>query len=498
MPQIITEKYGDGSSEKQLKKTVLHYTNGGCLAKEDIYDANDRYCFSKTAQYDLAGRVKAETNPIGQTAVHGYDAVGNRIYYKDFGGRKEILMDYDCSNRLTAIEEIGDDQLLHKTTHRYDTKHNKVATKDLRGNQTTFIPDPLGQVIQIHHPKIISSSGTLISPTEKRVYDSAGQLVNAIDARGYETHKKFNARNQVIRIEHPDGGSESFVYHLDGTLATHTNQEQATVTYSYDFLGRKILETNALGFATVYTYSAFNLIAIEDAEGHVTTYTYDGAGRRLSEELAGERTEYVYDALGRLYCTKRGDSCHITEYDDLDRIIEERDEDTQQNLYKKVCYKYDDAGNLSQTTRWINGKEAQETFIYDSCNRLIEHKDALGHITTTTYDDHYRNSQGQTVLQKTETDPLGLQTITVYDVLDHEVSVEKKNYNNKVLDIEEYFYDENGNLALHIKNHNHTVSWEYDPMNRIEILTVGGDRSTHYAYTKTGLVRSKRKPDGVI
>ena len=126
-----------------------------------------------------------------------------------------------------------------------------------------------------------------------------------IDARGHEISKRFNARNQVISIAYPDGGSERFVYNLDGTLAYQTNQENSTTTYSYDFLGRITSETNALGHTTTYTYDAFNLINIVDAEGNTTTYTYDGAGRKISEELAGEIIEYSYDPLNRLYCTKK-------------------------------------------------------------------------------------------------------------------------------------------------------------------------------------------------
>ena len=179
-------------------------------------------------------------------------------------------------------------------------------------------------------------------------------------------------------------------------------------------------------------------------------------------------------------------------------MTEERDEDSEHNIYKKISYKYDEAGNLSQITRFINGREAHETFAYDSFNRLIQHTDALGYITTTTYDDRYQNHQGQNVLQITETDPFGLQIITTYDALGHVASAQKNSPKNGIQDVEEHFYDENGNIALHIKNHNHTVSWKYDPMNRVETLMEGSTRSTHYDYTKTGLVRSKRKPDGVL
>lgn len=78
MPHIIEEKAGDNL----LKKTHLHYTTGGRIAKKDIYDANGTLCYSLAYKYDLKGNLIEETNALGQTAFSAYDELGNRIAFR--------------------------------------------------------------------------------------------------------------------------------------------------------------------------------------------------------------------------------------------------------------------------------------------------------------------------------------------------------------------------------------------------------------------------------
>ena len=492
MPQIITEKFWNGSSEQLLRRTVLKYTTGGLVEQEDIYDSNNEHRFSLVKKYDSAGRLKEETNAIGQVAIYNYDAAGNKIYEQDFSGKNVTRMDYDCSNRLIKVDETDHNTIFHSTKHRYDTKHNRISTLDHQGNETRFVPNSFGQIIEKYSPPIATSTGELAYPIERQEYDSYGRLATYTDPRKFTTKKSYNARHQVTQIEYPDGGVEKFVYNINGTLASHTNQVGATDSFTYDFLERLTSHTNALGYTTLFHYDAYNLLAVHDPEGNITSYQYDGIGRLIAEEKGGQKTEYFYDPLGRVHCTKKGEAYHLTAYDLLDRITEERDEDGHQNIYKLISYEYDSAGNLSQITQTINGQIAQESFVHDSLYRQIQHKDAHGNASTTTYNENFINSLGQKVLQTIETDPLGLQTITTYDVLGHVAS------QHNHLDSEEYFYDECGNLILHIKNNNQKTSWKYDPMNRVETLVEGGKKTTHFSYSHTGQLTSKHKPDGVI
>lgn len=491
MPQIIEEKYWNGSQEVPLRKTALSYTTGGLIDKREIYDSNGDFCYRLTSIYDGLGRLREETNAIGQTAKYEYDEVGNNTLSIDPSGRKKTVMAYDYSNRLTRIEEIGFDGVTHITQHRYDGKHNTVATIDHFGNETTYDYDTFGHLLATHLP---------LGHTLSATYDDAGREITSTDANKETTTKQYNSRNQITFIQHPDKTQERFIYNIDGTLRTHIDQEGVQTSYTYDFLSRKTSQTitspNGKTLSQEsFIYDSFNLVSKTDAEGNITTYTYDKADRKIAEEQNGERFQYSYDSLGRLHCVQTEDLLTFTEYDFLDRVIEERKEDTSGNLLSYVAYGYDAAGNKEYITHIVMGEKVQELFSYDSFNRLIKQTDPLKNETNTTYDENHR-------LQKITTDPLGLQTIETYDALNRLISIETKNAQGQTRSLEQKEYDPNGNVICQtstvfpsqrtVKTH-----WKYSLMNRLSELIEAGLKNTRYTYTPKGLVSETFKPDGV-
>jgi RHS repeat-associated protein len=506
MPYIIEERYGNGSSEVRLKKTVLTYTKGGLVSEQKVYDANDVHRYTLTTEYDGLGRPIKETNALGQTATYAYDEVGNRIVSQDFSG-KTAYMTYDYSNRLTSVKEVGPDKLERTTRHGYDGKHNRTATIDHFGNTTQFAYDNFGHAIRTHLPQLLDSKGSTVNPVIYSAYDGAGREISRTDVKGENTQTQYNARSQKAVVQHPDGTQEKFVYNIDGTVKAHTDQEGHVRSYVYDVFGRKTSEKDPLGRLTTYVYDGFNLISVTDPEGNKTAYSYDGAGRKIAEEKNGEKIQYGYDTLGRLAFVQTVDLITFTDYDLLDRKVEERKEDLKGNLLFKEKYAYDNAGNIKAITRFIAGQEAQETFIYDSFGRLISNTDALGHQTTIHYNENLVNGLKQRVLQKTTTDPLGLQTIETYDAYGRVVLTEIKNVKGAICSREQKFYDANGNLTTQVSTifptgKTITTVWEYGLLNRLKSLTEAFGtpeaKTTQYTYTKRGLLSQTIKPDGII
>ncbi len=498
MPNAIEESYWDGNKHVLLKRAYLAYTAGGRIEKQDIHDAMENHRYTLSMKYDGAGRLTEESNALKQTATYAYDGVGNKIFSQDFSGKKTTRMKYDFSNRLIQVEEIGSDGIKRITQHRYDTKHNRIATIDPYGNTTSYIPNPFGKIEENHLPPIVDAKGSFSYPIIYRRYDSSGREISTIEANGDVLSRSYNIRSQVTHILHPNQTTERFIYNLDGTLHSHIDQKGGLTEYSYDFLGRMTSKIDALGQVTTWIYNAFNLIAQIDAEGNKTTYEYDGAGRKVAEQINHERTEYFYDSLGRLQTVKKGQLLNISEFNHLDQVTEERQEDIGGTLLTRICYEYDEAGNKSVITRYVDGKDAKEFFFYDSFNRLIEYRDPFNHVTTTVFNDHFQNAHGQTVVQKVETDPLGLETITTYDAMGRIASLEKKNINRDSLTLEDNFYDVSGNLVQYIKNKTHTIEWQYGPMNLLKTLIEGGSKITEFTYTKSGLLEQKKKPDGTV
>ena len=498
MPQVIEERYWDGHGEKLLKKTVLHYDTGGRIGRKEIYDAAGAFSYVLIYKHDGKGNVTEETNALGQIAFSGYDNIGNKTFFQDVGGRVKTYMGYDYSNRLVELREVGDDGCTHVTTHDYDRKHNKVLTVDPYGHETRYIYNSQNQLIETHFPAMDE-----VHPVIHSTYDAGGREITRTDAKGYTTQTSYNAYGKPISIHHPDDTEERFVYYLDGNLRTHIDQNGVETAYTYDAFDRVTSIAKNFHGETCsqesFVYSGFHLIAKTDAEGNTTTYEYDGAGRKVAEELGEERIEYGYDALGRLHRVVRGELVTITEYDLLDQILEERREDLQGNVLSKVVYTYDSSGNRKTTTRFIDGKEATEWFEYDSFNRLVKKQDAPGNVTTIIHDDREHS--------KTTIDPLGLQTLEVFNSHDLVVMLEKRSVHGDVLIHEDYAYDANENLIgkqthLFQPMRSVTTRWDYGPLDRLQTLTeatgTAEQKTTQYTDTPTGKLSQTIKPSGII
>lgn len=514
MPHIIRESYLENGKPTLLKKTILHYRTDGLVESKEIYDAHDQYCYTLTMQYDEKGKLLQETNPLGQTAFYAYDELGNCIYTKDFSGRLETKRKYDFSNRLVEQTECGEDGICHTSSFSYDLKHNLVEKTDPFGQITSYTYDAAGHVLSTTFPPLPDENGALQSPSTQNTYDSVGNAITTTDALGWITQTSYNSYQKPVEILYADGSRKSNRYFLDGSLASETDPLGLTTSYTYDYLGRllkkEISASSQILSQETYVYAGFQLISKTDAEGCTTTYTYDGAGRKRSEEANGETLLYTYDALGRIESVQREDLWTLYTYDLLDRVLteEQRAQSPTGQLLRKVDYEYDAAGNQASITHYIDEQPSQETFLYDSQNRCIQKTDALGNREITTYNDHFIDSRGQTVLQKIHTDALGLQTLETYNPHGKIASIEKRKETR--LSLEEKFYTAKGDLSLHV----HTVyapdgsfrtirtRWDYDCHSRLQKLTEAEgsveSKITTYTYFPDGKLQTITKPNGVV
>ena len=497
LPQVIEEKYWDGQKEQLLKKTILHYTTGGQISKKEIFDANIQYRYSLSYTYDEKGRLKIETNALGQSAISDYDPLGNKTFFQNFGGRTSTALNYDYSNRLTESKEEDKEGLAHITTYRYNTRNQQTASIDLYGYETRYVYDPFDHLTQTHFPSCQD-----IHPIITSAYDAAGNEILCTDAKGYTTTTSYNTYGKPIKIQHPDGTEELFTYYLNGNLHTHRSQKGIETLYTCDAFNRTTSITincnNTRLSQETFSYDSFHLIAKTDAEGNITHFEYDGAGRKIAEQTNQERTEYHYDPLGRLHITQINDLRSILEYDLLDRIIEECKEDTTGKILSQILYTYDDAGNRNTITRFIAGQKATEHFEYDPFNRLIGKVDPLSHETLIHYDDSLH--------QQTTIDPLERIIRETFNSHYCTALLEKLSPQNQPLFKETYSYDPNDNLILKattLFHPDHTIytQWEYGPLDRLHTLTEAfgsfEQRTTCYSYTPTGKPYQTIKPSGI-
>ncbi|HNX27302.1 MAG TPA: hypothetical protein PKK48_07830, partial [Phycisphaerae bacterium] len=234
----------------------------------------------------------------------------------------------------------------------------------------------------------------------------------------------------------------------------------------YDALGRQTHVVDALGVAawenasgtyataaidlgglthtTVYTYDANNNIeTVTDAKGNTTTYTYDALGRIVKEayadpdgagSLASPEIEYIYDANGNVIKTiDAKDNETWMFYDALGRQTHVMDT-------LGVAVWVGASGTYESATANLGNLTHATIYTYDTNGNVETVTDALGNVTTYTYDALGR------VVKETYADPDGIGPLASPEV--------------------EYVYDANGNVIKTIDAEDNETWVFYDALGR--------------------------------
>lgn len=516
MPHVVEEGYEENGREVFLRKRVIHYDPEawGNASRIEHYDANDERRYTLEYRYDACDRLIEQTDPLGRVRKLDYDRNDNPILDHDPNENFVLTQRYDNRNRPTVTAQATPNEK-REVVHHYNALGQRVKEVDFRGNVTHQDYDPFGHPTKTILSEMMTEAGPQ-SPDIIRTYNALGKPISETDPEGYETKKWYNARGKPIRILHPDGAEERLTYDLSGQLVkSHTTAEGVRTEYDYDAFDR-VIATRVLSSEgellsqESFTYDAFKLLSKTDPDGVVTTYEYDGAGRKVLEEVLGRVTTYEYDPLGRMHRIIRWKDSHpeqvlIKDYDLLDRVVEERQEDRDGLVHGLTTYTYDDFSNKIAVTKEVQVGDAIEQTDYDPFRRIVKRIDALGYVTAIDYDDHYENELGQEVLHKVTTDPMGRKTLETFDVFGNLVLLEKQDSLGKTLLREAFFYNLNQKKTKQVStlfDPDKTIvkTWFYDSRSRIiELREAAGEpieKVTHYAYTLDGHLKTITKPDG--
>lgn len=517
MPEWVEESYWENGVERGLTKSHFIYDRYGNVAEEEVFDAEGQHAYTIYKTYNERGDVLTETNRMGQEAVFTYDVRGRPETATNFSQRVQKAFCYDTKGRLRELTEKGDDCVIHTVSSDYDFHDRQIRKRDPLFNSTHYTYDSLvSEVIKTDFPAISSIEGEPVLVSTSSTYDPFGRELTRTDANGNVSTYRYNAYGSPAEIRYADGGKEHFRYAKNGRLAIHTDLDGVTIHFSYDVLGRVVSKAyfsdHQLAEET-FTYSSFDLLTETDKEGNLRKFTYDGAGRKIREEFCGRITDFAYDALGWLatVCKHNGSNTLLIQYKrDLEgRVIEECKTDTNGSTLYQIAYSYDKDGNRETITRYIQGKEATDTFTYDSFHRLTEYQDAKDNSSKTIYNENFINQLGQRVLQKTMIDPLRIAHIETQDTLSRMIRKEVLNPGQTVLSSEELFYDPHGNIAFqkdHIYENGHfkqtqVTKYTSTPRHHIASMTrafgTPEERTTTYTYLPSGKIATKTLPDGV-
>ncbi|WP_298303583.1 glycohydrolase toxin TNT-related protein [uncultured Erythrobacter sp.] len=515
------------------------------------------------SEYNAFGEVVKTTDPRGNSTYTYYDNLGRvtktrdaenyitETTYTQFGEIKTVTRRYNRTTSAVstttppsvsghskdAVTRFEYDKrgLVTKTTdaegnfetYTYDAYGNRVTaraksstTSKVAGGTTTYTYDKRGLLLSERLPvPSYNNAGSVVSSTvtNRFEYDARGNRTKMIEASGLAEQRttqyvydKANRLKETIGQTFLGKTPREYIYYDARGNVTETKDAGGGRTlFFYDDLNRKVVEINAVGTYTRYTYdknsNATQVRVYDNAVGlpsgggalaeapgapsggsRVTNFTYDNLNRLKTSSITGARTGYWN---GSSWVTTTSAITTTYTYDANGNVVKLTDPNgnTVWNYYDKAGrkaamvdgeryrtdYTYDTNGNVTRERRFVN-KAANPTstttppsvssngsldritdFAYDkNGNRLTEkrlnvlrHNGNGAHTNAHSTISYLYNGLGQ-VTRKTEA--TGERTDYVYDAggrLTQEKRATFASYSGNVTPIVDYYYNGVGDLA---------------------------------------------------
>jgi len=255
-------------------------------------------------EYDIAQRLVAIENRLGERIEYTLDDAGNRIKTEvrnSFGAIVQTdSQSYDELSRLIAVV----DAFNNTTAYDYDKTDNLTELVEPLGYDTVQTFDNLDRLAEVTDE--LTNDATYD-------YDGRDNLIEVVDPRGVTTTYVYDGLDNLIQESSPDGGSWAYEYDAAGNLTQQTDARGVVTSYTYDALNRRLTETLPAhtGENVTYGYDAGangkgRLSSITDESGS-TTYSYDDRGNVTQDSRVIDSTTYVtnygYDLADNLTST---------------------------------------------------------------------------------------------------------------------------------------------------------------------------------------------------
>lgn len=439
-----------------------------------------------------------------------------------------VTLERDAAGRITRVTEPdpGDGREPGVLEYVYDARGNLVSFFDQLDHETKYT---YGQGQYPHYLTRIEDP--LGRPTVRNVYDGEGRLValcdfngqvtppaypgctrftpNAgareqtiINAKGHKTSLVLDARGNVLSERRfIDGGTvleTHRTYDSGDNLLTETDPEGNVKLYSYDTRGNQLTSTEG-GRTTTRTYNVCNKVLTEtDPGGNTTTTAYDATGclARFVTNALGHTTEYRYDdhdAPGQVSDFIEANGVHWRwDYDSRGFLASMELVTDPAPGVQQTTYQFSGAGDLlSQTDR----KGQTITLTYDEAHRVRTETWDTTPPRVTTYN---YNQLGQLT---SAVDPDSSLTIG-YDNQGRVQTVDNGGTPGAPQVIITYGYDANGNVASVADSLGGVTIYEYDALDRLEMITQegagGSERRVDLKYDGASLLRELRRFSDIV
>ncbi|MES1240880.1 MAG: Ig-like domain-containing protein [Acidobacteriota bacterium] len=443
---------------------------------------------SASAAYYPDGRLKSETDRMGNTTQYAYNA-GARTTTTTYPDGGVMVRTDNAFGSPVSIK----DQLNRITTVTYDANQNMLTRTDPLGKTWTFTYDANGNLTSARDPlgnaetRSWDSRGRLLTITDALnqvktfQYDAAGNVSGLQDALGQFAAVTYDAKGSQTSVTLPSGRTARFTLDSRGNVTGLVDHSGFARTQEYDSLGNLTSMSDSRHAPRTWEHDSLgNLTERRDSLGDTLAYTYDANGNRASETDANGKTFiHVYDAADRLTATTYPDGSRVEmTYDFAGRLVSRKD--GEGNVQRFV---WDKAGQLvSATNADGTASAATTTYAYDPAGRLNTVTDARNNTTVFTHDDAGR--------VKSVRDPAGRTSTFIYDAKNQVVAVTRADNLKR-----EARYDARGRTTAMINADGTSSQFVYDAM-FLRSATNEDGRTSSYTYDEHSDIASFTDPAG--
>ncbi|MEN2424288.1 RHS repeat-associated core domain-containing protein [Streptomyces rimosus] len=342
-----------------------------------------------TYGYDIRGRLTEIIDSSGVALIYDHDTRDRLTSWTDRDG---FWYRYDYGTDSRVCRAHGSEDVL-TATFAYDLQQRVTTVTDSLGNRRHYYYD------ENHH---ITRTVDALGHTVRTEYDRYGRLLSRTDELGHTTRYILDANGDPLRIDRPDGTSETAVYNELRLPVEITGADGQIWRYTYDAHGSLLSTVDPLGAVTTYSYDKHGRLAtVTDPLGSVRRHETDRAGLPVAViDPLGAVTRVTRDAFGRVVSvtdplggitrmgwTVEGKPAWRV---GADGAREEWQCDANGNLVRHlgpgtgaVTFEY---GPFGQVTARTDADGTRYDFCYDQEMRLISVRNPRGQVWRYTYD----------------------------------------------------------------------------------------------------------------
>ncbi len=369
-------------------RVVAVYSRAG-LESRFAYDAHHNLVEGTDARgartsftNDALGRPTSRTDVQGRATSVTYDALG-RVTDVVHPDRTATAVGYDSLGNVTRhVSPTGE-----TTEMRYAGTGVLVELREATGQQWRFEYDRAERVRGVINPR---------GERHAFHYDRSGKVVEERTFDGRRIRYHYDLASRVRRVELPDGRWREFSYDVLGNLIADHSPD-GSVQFERDVIGRlveAVVDEVTGKVVTRFERDAIGRIVGEIQNGRRLAFRFDEQGRRSERTLpGGQTTSYGYglgddlcaiahdghelrierDLLGRTSSRSAPGLSETFQYDDHDRLLEQRIEVPAAGAasvqLNRRTYSYDAAGRVTSVSDALRGATQ---YRYDSLGRLLE------------------------------------------------------------------------------------------------------------------------------